>query len=369
MTTQHQSATTARPQDAAPTADAFAERVFTHALATAETMSICLGDHLGWYRALAEHGPLTATELARRTGTDARYAREWLEMQAAFGILDVDMTGRPPLFTITPGVAEVLTDRDSLSYLGALPRFFGASFAQLPLLLEAYRNGGGVSWAQFGDDARECQAALNRPLFEQRLAPTLAQIGDLHTRLSAPGARIADIGFGAGHSTIALARAYPAATFTGYDVDEASVTMAARAAAAAHVDDRVTFRCADGNEIAADGPFDAIFAFECVHDMAHPVEVLAAASAALAPGAPFIVMDEAVSDEFTGPADDVDKIMYAYSLFVCLPDGMSSPRSAGTGTVLRPTTLAGYARDAGFAHVDVLPIDDFGFFRFYRLTR
>ena len=45
---------------------------------------------------------------------------------------------------------------------------------------------------------------------------------------------------------------------------------------------------------------------------------------------------------------------------------MAHAGSVGTGTVMRPDTLRRYASDAGFAAVDVLPIED-GFFRFYRL--
>ena len=352
----------------APSADEFAERLFGSTLATAETMSVYLGERLGWYRCLAESGPLTADGLAERTDTNARYAREWLEMQSAFGILDADLTTRPHTFAISPGVAEVLTDTTSLSYLGALPRMFAASARHLPELLDAYRNGGGVSWETLGADARECQADLNRPWFDARLAPALAGVEAVHERLSRPGARIADVGFGAGHSTIALARAYPEATFIGLDVDEASVRMARAHAEAAGVTDRVTFLVADGDEAAAHGPFDAAFAFECLHDMPRPVEVLAAVRRALAPGASLIVMDEAVSDEFDGPADDLDKIMYGFSLLVCLPDSMSSPPSAATGTVFRPSTLRRYAHDAGYAGVTVLPIEDFSFFRFYELT-
>ncbi|MCR5977388.1 methyltransferase domain-containing protein [Gordonia jinghuaiqii] len=349
-------------------ADEFAERFFASVLATAETMSVYLGDRLGWYRCLVDHGPMTAEDLAGRTATDSRYAREWLEMQGAFGILDCDLSGDAARFGISAGVAEVLTDSASLSYLGPLPRMFAASMRRLPELLDAYRNGGGVSWEELGADARECQAALNRPWFESRLAPALAGVAHLHARLSRPGTRIADIGFGAGYSTIALALAYPEATFVGLDIDEASVRMAQDNAAAAGVADRVRFLIADGDEAGTHGPFDAAFAFECLHDMPRPVEVLAAVRESLAPGAPMIVMDEAVSDEFAGPADDLDKIMYGFSLFVCLPDSMSSPPSAATGTVLRTSTLREYARDAGYQGVEVLPIDDFSFFRFYELA-
>jgi hypothetical protein len=117
----------------------------------------------------------------------------------------------------------------------------------------------------------------------------------------------------------------------------------------------------------AEGGFDAAFAFECIHDMPQPVEVLAAMRRAVASGGPVVVMDEAVGDAFTAPGDEVERLMYGFSLFICLPDGMAHPSSVGTGTVMRPETLRRYAVEAGFAGVDTLPIEDFGFWRFYRL--
>ena len=65
--------------------DAFVERLFASALGTMDVFTVYLGDRLGLYRVLAEHGPLTAGELAERAGINARYAREWLEQQAATG--------------------------------------------------------------------------------------------------------------------------------------------------------------------------------------------------------------------------------------------------------------------------------------------
>jgi hypothetical protein len=102
--------------------------------------------------------------------------------------------------------------------------------------------------------------------------------------------------------------------------------------------------------------------------MPRPVPVLAAARRALAPGGVMVVMDEAVADHFTAPGDEVERLMYGFSLFVCLPDGMSSPPSVGTGTVMRRSTLEKYATAAGFGSVEVLPVDDFNVFRFYRLA-
>ena len=51
---------------------------------------VLIGDRLGLYKALAEQGPLSAEELARRTQTHERYVREWLANQAASGYVTYD---------------------------------------------------------------------------------------------------------------------------------------------------------------------------------------------------------------------------------------------------------------------------------------
>ena len=89
MTTTHKTVPSQRSAPAATSesADDVAERIFAMALAGAEAMSLYLGDRLGWYRSLASEGTATPAELASRTGTAERYAREWLEQQAVCGIL------------------------------------------------------------------------------------------------------------------------------------------------------------------------------------------------------------------------------------------------------------------------------------------
>jgi len=351
------------------TAESYAERLYSASLGAYETLSVYVGLTLGWFASLAEDGPGTTTELARRTGTAERYCREFCELQAALGTLSVDVSAEPDhrVYTLPAGPAEVLLDPDSLNHLGPLTQMAVAAARQIDPLLQAYRDGGGVSWSDLGDDARTSQAALNRPWFATRLAPALAGVADLHAVLSRPGIRIADIGCGAGWSTLALARAYPTATVVGLDVDPPSIDAAERAASGADLTDRVEFAVASGEHLGRFGTFDAAFAFECLHDMARPVEVLSAIRHAVRPHGLVVVMDEAVADQFQAPGNEVERFMYGCSLFICLPDGLSSTPSVGTGTVFRRSILTSYAEQAGFGEVSVLPIDDFGFFRFYRL--
>lgn len=344
-----------------------ADRVVEGVLGWMQTMSIHLGIELGWYAALAAE-PRTAPELAAATGTSARYAREWLEQQAAYDILVVDDADAPAeerRFSLPADRAEVLLDASSLAFAGPLATMVAASAAQMPRIVEAYRTGGGVSWEQLGELARTSQADVNRPWFES-LPAELAKLPDIHALLGGPGARLADVGTGAGWSAIALAKAYPGLEVVGVDIDAPSIEMARRNAAEAGVDDRVRFVHDDAANLGAHGPFDVAIALECVHDMPYPVAVLTAMREAVRDDGAVLVLDEAVGEHFTPDAGDVERLMYGYSLFICLPDSMSHPQSAATGTVIRPSILADYARRAGFAGAETV-LDEFGFWRLYRL--
>ena len=307
-------------------AETYAERLFAASVSTYETFSTYVGLTLGWFAALADGGPATSAELAARTGTQERYCREFCEFQASLGTLTADAATdhRTRVFTLPPGPAEVLLDEHSLNYLGPLTRMAAAAGRRIDDLLTAYRDGGGVSWDAFGDDARESQAALNRPWFDRLLAPALAGVPEVHDVLGGPGARILDVGCGGGWSTLALARAYPTATCVGVDIDAPSLEAARAAADASGLTDRVRFELAHGETLPESEPYDAAFAFECLHDMPRPVEVLAAIRSAVRPGGVVVIMDEAVADTFEAPGSEIDQCMYGFSLFICLPDGMAS---------------------------------------------
>lgn len=332
-----------------------------------DVLSIYLGDQLGLYRSLHREGPATPDQLAQRTGIHPRYAREWMEHQTVAGLLDVaDPDVDERLFHLSEDHAEVLANTDSMSYITPFARVIGAAATQLPSLVDAYRTGDGVPWAQYGDAMRTGQGDANRALFLQSLGSQwLPSVPTLHATLRA-GGRVADVGCGEGWSSIAIALAYPEVTVVGIDLDPDSVEAARKHAADHGVAERVEFRIGDAADAAEDGAFDLVTAFECIHDIANPVQVLAAMRQLVKDDGHVLVMDERVGERFTGEDEPVEHLMYGMSVLVCLPDAMSHSPSAATGTVIRPETLRGYANEAGFSDVDVLPIEA-DLFRFYSL--
>jgi SAM-dependent methyltransferase len=350
-------------------ADAMAERVFEAMLGAMDTFVMHIGHRLGYYQSLAKEGPATSAELAARTETHERYAREWLEHQTIGGVLEVDDPAKPASerrYTLPAAHADVLVDRDSVRYSTPFMHVLAAVGPMLPALADAYRTGGGVSWEQFGDLIREGQAEANRPLFLSMMPDMLAGVDDIGAMLRG-GGRVADVGCGYGWSSIGLAAAFPNVQVDGFDLDTPSIEAARKHASEAGVADRVRFHDVDAGDEGIAGDYDLAIACECVHDMPDPVSVLATMRRLTGPDGTVVVMDEGVAEEFGKVGDPIERAMYGYSALVCLPDGLSTPGSVGTGTVMRPSVLKGYARQAGFRDVEVLPIEH-DVFRFYRLV-
>ncbi len=351
--------------------DALADRLFSATLEALELYSVYLGTQLGLYRTLAERGPLTDDELAHHAGIASRYAREWLEQQAVAGLLSVDQAGAPAdvrRYALAPDHARVLADADDPAHVAPFAHMLAGIGGVLPQVVEAYRTGGGVPYAAYGSDFRHGQGHINRPAFTHELPREwLGAMPDVVARLEAARhARVADVGCGQGFATLAIAQAFLDAHVDGLDADPGSVADARRHAQDAGLDGRVRFLQADAADLAHHGPYDLVLILEALHDLADPVGALKATRAALTPGGTVLVVDERVAETFTAPGDQVERMMYGWSVTHCLPTQMAEQPTAALGTVMRAGTVRELATQGGYARVEVLPVDN-EFFRLYRL--
>lgn len=338
------------------------------AVTSMEMISNALGVRLGLYEALSG-GPADARGLAKATGVHPRYAREWLEQQAASGMLAVSGDDADPYartFALPEDAREALLDADSPFYVGTLPGFIASIAEVWPQVADAFRSGGGVPYAAYGEGTRHGIGGMNRPAFRAGIAEWVATLPDIEARLAGGGARVLDLGCGTGWSAIALAEAFPAARVHGVDLDEASVAEASGHAAENGLADRVTFACEDAAKPGVSGRYDLVCVFEALHDMADPVAALRSARDVLAPGGAVLIGDEKVAAEFAAPGDLLERLNYGFSVLHCLPATRAEGTAVEAGTVLRPGTVRTYAAEAGYGGFAELPIEH-DLWRFYRL--
>lgn len=342
---------------AAPTFDqeevfAFSERLVDD-MAGAMIGALCaLGDRLGLFGALAA-GPSDAAELADRARVDERYARDWLAALAARGYVEYDPgTGR---YSLPPEHAAVVAHERS-------PMFMGGAFQQLPGMIgvfeqvaEAFRTGDGVPSATYGDQMRLAMERTSAGWFDHQLVPAwLAGVPGLTGALEA-GADVADVGCASGRALIAMARAFPASRFTGFDVDETALARARANAEDAGVAGRIGFHVRD---VAAGlpGPYDLITMFDALHDMPRPLEVVRSMRAALRPGGTFLLLELQSSERAEDNVGPIAALLYSTSVMYCIPTSLAGG-AEGLGTLGLPEpNVRDLLGSAGFSAVERIPV-------------
>jgi 2-polyprenyl-3-methyl-5-hydroxy-6-metoxy-1,4-benzoquinol methylase len=353
--------------------DALAERLFGWLLGGAQLMTVDIGRRLGLYEAVQQAGTVNAVELSRSAGIAHRYAREWLEQQAAAGLLQVagetdDDDKRR--FLLPQAHVPVLVDGSHpANLLGAAAVLAGCGLS-LPAVAEAFRTGEGVSFQQYGRDLRHGIALLNRPKYLHRIASWIAEMPDVMERLR-EGGTVLDAGCGAGWSSVAIASAFPKTEVHGVDLDEESVREAREHALAEGVADRVHYSVCDATRIGTSPPrpgvqYDLVCVFKALPDMADPVAALRAFRGVLKPGGVLMVADEKTQDLFTANPGEAERLSYALSVLHRLPATMAESTGTANGGVLREPTVRAWAAEAGFDVVSELPIEHQDW-RFYRM--
>jgi len=301
-----------------------------------------IGDKLGLYRAMAGAGPLTAAELADRTGTTERYVREWLCAQAAAGYVEaVDEEH----FELPTEHAIALADETSpASVIGGFELTL-AAMRSTDRLVTAFRTGEGVGWHEHHEDLFEGTERFFRPGYAANLVSTwIPAMDGVQDKLSA-GIRVADIGCGHGASTVLMASAYPNSTFVGIDYHPDSIASAQSRAAEAGVGNRTRFEVGRATELQ--GTYELICLFDCLHDMGDPVGALAHLRDHLDPGGSVLIVEPFANDKLKDNLNPVGAVYYGASTLLCTPNSLSQEvgralgAQAGEGRLREVVTEAG----------------------------
>jgi SAM-dependent methyltransferase len=312
--------------------------------AAAAAGNIVVGHRLGLYPALAAE-PATPTELAARTGMDARYVSEWLAGQAAGRYVQLDSdSGR---YSMTPEQSYAMADPKGPNLPAAFQVAVGAMRAA-PRISEAFRTGGGMGWHEHDHDVFSGTEAFFRPAYAANLIPDWLPALDGVVDKLAAGGRIADVGCGHGSSTVLLAQEFPHATIVGSDYHRESIEVARKRAAEAGVAEQTTFEVASAQTFTGTG-YDLVATFDALHDMGDPLGSARHVLQSLAADGTWLIVEPFAGDSVADNVNPVGRMYYSFSTFLCVPNGKSQPGGYALGAQAGPAAIRQLVLDAGFS--------------------
>jgi SAM-dependent methyltransferase len=309
---------------------------------------VITGAKLGLYKALAEMGPASDEQLARRLGLDTRYVREWLSAQAASGFVDYD-PGRDT-FSINPEQQMALANEDSPVYVAPAFELIASAYIDEPKITDAFRSGEGVGWHEHHECLFRGTEKFFRPGYRANLVsnwlPALEGVTD---KLEA-GAKAADIGCGAGASTIIMAQAFPNSRFTGFDYHEKSIARAREAAKEAGDPPNLSFEVSSAKE-APGSDYDLVCIFDALHDMGDPVGAARRVREMLKPGGTFMIVEPFANDSLAENLNPVGRMYYSASTMICTPGSRAQEVGLALGAQAGEGRLTQVLKEAGFGSV------------------
>lgn len=324
---------------------AFVEKAVGEFGAALGTALVSLGDRLGLYKAMANAGPMTPVELARKTGTSERLVREWLVNQAAGGYVEYDAAHGK--YELPMEHALALADDASPFFVGGGFQIVTAMLKAEARIADAFRNGGGMFWGEHDPALFEGTERFFRPNYVQNLvASWIPALDGVEEKLKAGGI-VADVGCGHGASTILMARAYPRARFFGFDNHAPSIARARKAADEAGLFTQATFEVAPAVSFPGHR-YDLIAFFDCLHDMGDPIGALKHAREAIAEDGTVLLVEPAAGEKVEENLNPVGRVYSGASVLCCSPNAIASGNLV-LGTIAPESDFRKVAKAAGFS--------------------
>ena len=333
---------------AKPTVEEFVGKLVGDVGAVVTAALVGIGDRLGLYKALAGAGPMTSAALAKKTGTDERYLREWLCAQAAAGYVDYDAAAAT--FTLNDVQTLAFADESSPAFFLGGFQVARAVFKDMDTVIDAFKSGRGVGWHEHDAELFCGTERFFRPGYNANLtAAWIPALDGVEAKLR-KGAKVADVGCGHGTSTIVMAKAYPASRFVGFDYHGPSIEAARASAVAAGVADRVSFEIAAAKSFAGTG-YDLVCIFDALHDMGDPVGAARHVRESLAPDGTWLLVEPFAHDALEKNLNPVGRIFYGASTMVCTPASLAQEGGVGLGNQVGFEGLRAILAEAGFEAV------------------
>jgi len=334
--------------------EAFAGQMVGTLNAAYTTLLISVGHRLGIFDKLATMQPATVGEIARATGLNERYIREWLGGMTVARIIEHD--GAAGTYRLPPEHAASLTRAAGPGNLATMAEFLALCGNVEDKVVDAFKNGGGVPYADY-PKFQALMAGESAQVFDAALIDGVVPLVPGLTERLRQGIDVADVGCGQGHAINLLAKAFPNSRFTGYDFSEEGIAAGRREAKEWGLTN-ARFEVQDAATLSAPQAYDLIVVFDAIHDQAHPRKVLKNIAGALRPDATFLMVDIAADSTHAGNMDHpLAPLFYAISTFHCMTVSLALG-GEGLGTMWGEQKARELLTEAGFTDTKIEHVPD-----------
>jgi len=315
--------------------------------ATMHAGSIVIGENLGLYKAMATpEERIKPDELARRTGTNERYVREWLNANAASGYIEYD--AEKDAYYMTEEQSFVMTNENNPAYLPGAFILATSALKAVPKMIDRFKTGEGFGWHEHDSDLFRGTELFFRPGYIANLVSSwIPALDGVEEKLKV-GAKVADVGCGLGASTILMAQAFPKSEFIGFDYHDKSIESARQKAEAAGVGDRVKFEVAPSKSFPG-SDYDLVTFFDCLHDMGDPVGAAKHVKSTLKNDGTWMIVEPFANDKTEDNLNPVGRVYYSASTLICTPASRSQEVGLGLGAQAGESRLRDVATEGGFS--------------------
>lgn len=322
---------------------------------------IHLGDRLGLYQSLSSFShPVSSDDLAASLQLHPRWVQEWIHNQAAARLIEVSIDEQGiETYSMTPEAIVVLADELHPAFGMGMFHRLPQTMAGLTALPESFRTGIGLDYDSHGPEGAVGIERSFEPWSRSYLLQVVLPALDGAVSRLESGAQVADIGCGAGGAALRMAQAFPKSSVTGYDISRYALD---RALEKKSIDETTNVHFVDPrvSPLPSDESLDLVTAFDCIHDMTHPQDVMAAIRGSLKPDGIWLLVDIKALDTFgeNMTKNPMASLMYGISVMSCMSSAMSSVGGAGLGTLGLPESKAReMASAAGFSSFRKLDIE------------
>ncbi|WP_018694279.1 methyltransferase domain-containing protein [Algicola sagamiensis] len=317
-------------------------------------LAVNLGHRTGLFEAMSGMKPATCDAISQNAGLNTRYVREWLGAMVTGGI--VHYQSEQGLYSLPDEHASVLTPQAGANNMARMTQAL-QSLAMVSKDVEAcFHKGGGVSYDAYPEFMDLWSQVNAQRLDSTLIQKVIPQIPELAAALDR-GIDVLDIGCGDGHALCLLAKSFPSSRFKGIDLVASNIQKATKKVGTLQLTN-LSFEQCDLTSTQPRGNYHLITAFDVLHDLADPDDVMAALNSILDRDGALLIVDIAASsaleENLQHPAGPW---LYTSSCMHCVPVSMAQ-NGVGLGAMWGREQAVELLEKNGFSDIQVMSVEE-----------